>query len=67
MVMRGVLFVGTELTRIQTKNHKEEGAEMNIIDNNFWSGSKFPSFSFQKIFCLSIVNPGVKSIDQVRL
>ena len=65
--MRGVLFDGTELTRIQTKNHKLEGAEMNIIDNKSRCGSKFPSFSFQKIFRLSVVDPRIQSIDEVRL
>ena len=63
--MRGVLSDGTQLTRTQTKNHKVEGAEINI--NKSRGGSKFPSFSFQKIFRLSVVDPRIESIDEVGL
>ena len=53
MVMRGVLFDGTELTRIQTKNHKVEGAEMNIIRNLVVDQSFLLSLFRKSFACLS--------------
>ena len=61
--MRAVLSDGTEMTRTRTKNHK--GAEININKSGF--KSEFPSFSFQKIFRLSVVDPRIESIDEVGL
>ena len=53
MVMLGVLFDGTQLTRIQTKNHKVEGAEMNIIINLVLDQSFLLSLFRKSFACLS--------------